>query len=255
MRPLPVAASRAGSVGIRPRARRGGVLDRAAVSPLIGAHGRRLLPQSIWTCSSSLCWRRDSSLAGLPELRPPRVAISSTYAVVLAARLLRDINGARAARPAAPSGFSRGRAVLGRTAAPGVRHHQRGDRSRGRTRRLTTYAVSAALTIAALHAIGGGVNHRAGAVGRSRRGVRPGTALASTHWYGLKAGGPLVQLFGRPRLEAWSLASSSRSCAARELANAGAPLLLIAALAIGVSGVMASRLEQETGQREVRRLV
>jgi len=183
-------------------------------------------------------------LAGLPELRPLRVAIYSTYAVVLAAWLLRDTMAPRGPTCRAEWLFLAVALFSGALLPSSPASPARGPIA-GRTRRLTTYAVSAALTIAALHAIGDGVNHerallagRVAAFGLAGAGVyallwiEGGWPVGPTVW-ATAAGGMVVGFFVEILRGA-------------ELANAGAPLLLIAALAIGVSGVMANRLEQET---------
>jgi hypothetical protein len=99
--------------------------------------------------------------------------------------------------------------------------------------------VSVALAIGALHAIGGGVNHeRALLAGRVAAFGLAGAGVYVLVWIeGAWPAGPTV----------WAMAAEGmvigffiEILSGAEIANAGAPLLLIAALAIGASGVAQS---------------
>ena len=171
-------------------------------------------------------------LAGVPELRPLRVAIYSTYAVVLTAWLLRDTTAPRGPTCRAEWLFLAVALFSGALLPPGTASTVQASITR--THRLTTYAVSAALAIAALHAIGGGVNHeRALLAGRVAAFGLAGAGVYALVWIeGAWPAGPTV----------WAMAAEGmvigffiEILSGAEMANAGAPLLLIAALAIGAS--------------------
>jgi hypothetical protein len=172
----------------------------------------------------------------MPELRPLRVAIYSTYAVVLAIWLLRDTTAPRAPTCRAEwlflavALFSGALLPSGAAASP---------TQAPITRRLTTYAVSAALTIALLHAIGGSVNpERALLAGRVAAFGLAGAGIYALVWIeGAWFVGPTVWAMAAEGIVIGFFVEILRGA---ELANAAAPLLLIAALAIGASGAARS---------------
>ena len=187
--------------------------------------------------ASGLCF------AGIPELRPLRLAIYATYALVLAAWLLRDTTAPRGPTCRAEWLFLAVALFSGAlrpsgTASPVL------ETITPRIRRLTTYAVSAAVTIAALHAIGGGVNHeRALMAGRVAAFGLAGAGVYALVW--IEGGWPVGPT------TAWAMAAAGMAVgffveilSGAELAIPGAPLLLLAALAIGASGVARSNSQR-----------
>jgi hypothetical protein len=175
--------------------------------------------------------------AGMPELRPLRVAIYSTYAVVLAIWLLRDTTAPRGPTCRAEwlflavELFSRALLPSGAAAASATQASI--------TRRLTTYAVSAALTIALLHAIGGSVNpERALLAGRVAAFGLAGACSYALVW--IEGGWPVGPTVWAMAAEGIVIAFLVEILSGAELANAGSPVLLIAALAIGASGAARS---------------
>jgi hypothetical protein len=170
-------------------------------------------------------------LAGLPRLRPVAAATYLAYAVVLAIWLVREPNAPRGAICRAEWLFL-AVALFSGTLLP--------DRvarlipPASRVRRALTYVASAALTIAALRALGTSVNpERALMAGRIAAFGLAGAAIYALVWIegAWPAGDTVVSLAAQGVVFGFLVEIMFGA----ELASHGAAALLIAGLAIGAS--------------------
>jgi hypothetical protein len=167
--------------------------------------------------------------AGMPELRPLRVAIYATYAVVLGVWLLRDTTAPRGPTCRAEWLFLAVALFSGALLPPSA---AAAPAQASITRRLTTYALSATLTIALLRAIGGGVDpERALLAGRVAAFGLAGAGIYALVW--IEGGWPAGPTMWMMAAEGTVVGFFVEILRGTELANAAAPLLLWAALAIG----------------------
>ena len=175
-------------------------------------------------------------LAGVPELRPLRVAIYAAYAVVLAAWLVGDTTAPRGATFARNGCSLRSRCSRVRS-CPLMQWGRR--RSRSRARQAFLYVAAAALTVAALRAIGTTINpERALLAGRIAAFGLTGAAVYAIVW--IEGAWPAGDTVTALATQGMVLGFFVEVLFGAELANAGGPLLLLAGLAIGASGVRRS---------------
>ena len=171
-------------------------------------------------------------VAGVPELRRLRVAIYSTYSVVLAVWLLRDTTAPRGPTCRAEWLFLAVALFSGALLPSGAEASPAPASITPPARRLTMYVLSAAVTIAALHTIGAGVNpERALLAGRIAAFGLAGAGVYALVW--IEGGWPVGPTLWSIAAEGMVVGFFVEILRGAELANAGAPLLLIAALAIG----------------------
>jgi hypothetical protein len=133
-------------------------------------------------CSLWRCWQADCVWPGA-ELRPLRVAIYSVYAVVLAAWLVRDTTAPRGATCRVEWLF-RAVALFSGALLPAATVAPPALRSRAtRARQAFLYVAAAALTVAALRAIGTNINpERALLAGRIAAFGLAGAAIYAIVW-------------------------------------------------------------------------
>jgi hypothetical protein len=171
--------------------------------------------------------------AGVPQLRPLRVAIYSTYAVVLAAWLVRDTTAPRGPTCRAEWLFL-AVALFSGALLPSDAWVRARAAFTSRAWRLKAYIAGAAVTIVALRMIGGGIDPaRALLAGRVAAFGLAGAGVYALIWIegGWPAGTTLKILATKGAVVGFFVQILSGA----EVANAGAALLLIAALAIGAT--------------------
>ena len=188
---------------------------------------------AVATLAGGLC------LAGVPELRPIRVAIYSGYAAVLAAWLVRDTTAPRGATCRAEWLFLAVALFSGALLPGGAVRRAVAWSRMTRARRTLAFAAAAALTIGALHAIGTAVNpERALLAGRIAAFGLTGAAVYAIVW--IEGAWPAGETVTALATQGMVLGFFVEVLFGAELANAGGALLLLAGLAIGASGVRRS---------------
>jgi hypothetical protein len=178
-------------------------------------------------------------LAGVPELRPLRVAIYSVYAVVLAAWLVRDTTAPRGPTCRAEWLFL-AVALFSGALLPADAVEPPALRPRAtRARQAFLYVAAAALTVAALRAIGTNINpERALLAGRIAAFGLAGAAIYALVW--IEGAWPAGDTVAALATQGVVLGFFVEVLFGAELANYGGALLLLAGLAIGASGVTLS---------------
>jgi hypothetical protein len=178
-------------------------------------------------------------LAGLPELRPLRVAIYTVCALVLAAWLVRDTAALRGATCRAEWLFLAvalfsGALLPARTVRPSALRWRA-----TRTGQALTYVAAAALTVAALRAIGASINpERALLAGRIAAFGLAGAAVYAIVW--IEGAWPAGDTVTAVAAQGVVFGFFVEILLGAELADAGGALLLLAGLAIGASGITRS---------------
>lgn len=174
-------------------------------------------------------------LAGVPELRPFRVAIYAVYAAVLAAWIVGDTTAPRGATVRTEWLFLAVALFSGALLrADAVR--ELAVRSRAtRTRRAMIYVAAASLTIVALRVIGTSINpERALLAGRIAAFGLAGAAVYAIVW--IEGAWPAGATVTARAAQGVVLGFFIEVLFGAELANYGGPLLMLAGLAIGASG-------------------
>jgi len=174
-------------------------------------------------------------LAGVPELRPFRVAIYAVYAAVLAAWIVGDTTAPRGATVRTEWLFLAVALFSGALLrADAVR--ELAVRSRAtRTRRAMIYVAAASLTIVALRVIGTSINpERTLLAGRIAAFGLAGAAVYAIVW--IEGAWPAGATVTARAAQGVVLGFFIEVLFGAELANYGGPLLMLAGLAIGASG-------------------
>jgi hypothetical protein len=178
--------------------------------------------------------------AGVPELRPLRVAIYSTYAIVLAAWLVRDTTAPRGPTCRAEWLFLAVALFSGALLPSHAWARTARAAFTSRAWRLAAYIAGAAVTIVALRLIGSGIDPgRALLAGRVAAFGLAGAGVYALIWIesAWPAGTTLTMLAAKGAIVGFFVEILSGA----EVANAGAALLLIAAIAIGATAHLSIR--------------